>query len=244
MDYSKYDDIHMTTSLFIMNTGAWTQPIARAYEEYMNGAVIVEINDQVAPLDLFPNIINEAVSQIGLYDGFFTNPTVTGSVVEYDGFADLTPFIGETAEKIAEWDDILLGYRKWVAQYEKKILLFPVDGDIFSMFYRRDVLKAFNLTIPRTWEEYTAVAAAVHNQTFEGKVLTGSCIGRTIGCAGAYWANLVLSSYTQTHGASTGHLFDTADMTPLTGPVLEEALLVTTIHMCVCCLVLSHLSRM
>jgi ABC-type glycerol-3-phosphate transport system substrate-binding protein len=191
----------------------------------MNGAVIVEINDQVAAVDLFPNIINEAVSQIGLYDGFFTNPTVTGSVVEYDGFADLTPFIGETAEKIAEWDDILLGYRKWVAQYEKKILLFPVDGDIFSMFYRRDVLKAFNLTVPRTWEEYTAVAAAVHNQTHEGKVLTGSCIGRSIGCAGAYWANLVISSYTQTHGASTGHLFDTADMTPLTGPVLEEALL-------------------
>jgi ABC-type glycerol-3-phosphate transport system substrate-binding protein len=118
-----------------------------------------------------------------------------------------------------------LGYRKWVAQYDQKILLFPLDGDFFSMYYRRDVLKAFNLTVPRTWEEYTAVAAAVHNQTFDGKVLTGSCIGRSIGCAGAYWANLVISSYTQTHGASTGHLFDTTDMTPLTGPVLEEALL-------------------
>jgi hypothetical protein len=31
------------------------------------------------------------------------------------------------------------------------------------------------LTVPRTWE-YTAVAAALHNQTYEGKVLTGSCM--------------------------------------------------------------------
>jgi multiple sugar transport system substrate-binding protein len=191
----------------------------------MNGAVIVEINDQVNPPDLFPEIINEAQSQIGLYDGFFTNPAVTGSVVDYNGFADLTPFVGETAEKIAEWDDILLGYRKWVAQYEKKILMFPIDGDFFSMFYRRDVLEAFGLKVPRTWEEYNEVAKATHNQTFEGKVLTGSCIGRSINCAGAYWANTVIASYTQTHGASTGHLFDTKDMMPLTGPVLEEAML-------------------
>jgi hypothetical protein len=89
----------------------------------MNGAVIVEINDKVDAADLFPNIINEAVSQIGLYDGFFTNPTVTGSVVEYNGFADLTPFIGETAEKIAEWDDILLGYRKGWRSTKRKF--FP-----------------------------------------------------------------------------------------------------------------------
>jgi multiple sugar transport system substrate-binding protein len=226
MDYdcSRYIPKHYQHSYYIY-TGAWTQPIARAYEEHMNGAVIVEINDQVDPPDLFPNIINEAQSQIGLYDGFFTNPSVTGSVVEYNGFADLTPFVGETVEKLAEWEDILLGYRKSVAQYEKKILMFPVDGDMLSMFYRRDVLDAFGLKVPRTWEEYTAVAKATHNQTFDGKVLTGSCVGRSIGCAGAYWANLVISSYTQTNGPSTGHLFDTADMMPLTGPVMEEALL-------------------
>jgi hypothetical protein len=48
-------------------------------------------------------------------------------------------FIGESAEKIAEWDDILLGYRKGSTKRKSS---FPVDGDIFSMFYRRDVLKA------------------------------------------------------------------------------------------------------
>jgi multiple sugar transport system substrate-binding protein len=189
----------------------------------VNGAVIVEIN-VIDAADLFPNIINEAQSQLGLYDGFFTNPSVTGSVVEYEGFADLTPFIGETSEKTAEWEDILLGYRKWIAQYEGKVLMFPIDGDFFSMYYRTDVLAAFNLTVPRTWEEYAEVAAATHNQTFEGKVLSGSCVGRMFNCAGPYWANLVISSFTQTHGASTGHLFDTADMNPLTGPVLEEVL--------------------
>jgi hypothetical protein len=44
------------------------------------------------------------------------------------------------------------------------------------MFYRRDVLKLPNLTVPRTWKNIP-VAAAIQ-QAFEGKVLTGSCIGQ------------------------------------------------------------------
>lgn len=203
--------------------GWWTQAIADAYEEKMQGAVKVEIV-QIDPADLFPNIINEAQSQIGLYDGYFTGPAVTGSVVEYNGFADLTGYISETAERTEQWADMLLGYRQWVAQYQDKILMFPLDGDIFSMYYRRDILEAFDLPIPRTWEEYAEVAEATHGKTFDGKVLTGSCVGRSINCAGAYWANLVIASLTQTNGAWQGHLFDTADMKPLTGIVLEEAL--------------------
>jgi ABC-type glycerol-3-phosphate transport system substrate-binding protein len=199
------------------------QPIADAYEEKMQGAVKIEIV-QVEPADLFPNIINEAISQIGLYDGFITSPIVTGSVVQYDGFADLTPFIQETAERAASWADVLLGYRKWVAQYQEKIIMFPLDGDMFSLFYRRDVLEEFKLPVPRTWDEYAATAEAVHGKVFQGNVLQGSCIGRTPNCAGVYWANLVIASMTQTEGAWQGHLFDTADMLPLTGPVLEETL--------------------
>jgi hypothetical protein len=35
---------------------------------------------------------------------------------------------------------------------------------------------------------------------------------------------MILSTMTQTHGTSSGFMFDTADMTPLTGPALEETL--------------------
>ena len=100
----------------------------------------------------------------------------------------------------------------------------PLDGDVLSMFYRKDILKHFGLKVPRTWEEYAAVAAATHGQVYENQTLVGSCLGRVRNCANAYWANLLLSSITQTKGQWQGHLFDTSDMKPLTGPALEKAI--------------------
>lgn len=173
---------------------------------------------------LFPDIVNEAISRIGVFDGFITPPSIAGSVVEYDGWHDLSSYIQESAENAADWSDILLGYRKWIAQYEGQVIMYPLDGDLFSMYYRKDVLDHFGLTVPRTWDEYSSVAEYVHGKEFDGQVLHGSCIGRVPNCAGAYWANLIVSSMTQSLGAWSGHLFDTEDMTPLTGEALVQAL--------------------
>jgi hypothetical protein len=62
-------------------------------------------------------------------------------VVEYNGFADPHAVCRESPwKRLPNGTTFCSAIAKWVAQYEKKI--FPVDGDIFSMFYRRDVLKA------------------------------------------------------------------------------------------------------
>lgn len=174
--------------------------------------------------DMSPNIINEARSKTGLFDGFLTPPGVMGSIVEEDGWADLKPFIEETTERTQEWSDILLSYRQNIAQYQDQILMYPLDGDVFTMLYRKDVLEHFGLGVPRTWDEYSAVAKAVHGKTFKNQTLDGSCIGRMPGCAGAYWANLVLSSMTQSAGTDSGHLFDSRNMRPLLGEALPQAL--------------------
>lgn len=100
----------------------------------------------------------------------------------------------------------------------------PRDGDILSLYYRKDVLEQFGLQVPRTWDEYNDVAKAVHGQRFGNTTLVGSCVGRVIDFAGTYWANLVISSMTQTQGQFEGHLFSTTDMKPLTGPAIEKAL--------------------
>ena len=174
---------------------------------------------------LFPDIINEAASKIALYDGFVAPPSVAGGIVEHDGWADLTGYIQESAANTAGWSDILLGYRKWVAQYQGKIIMYPLDGDLLTLYYRKDILEHYGLKVPRTWDEYSAVAGAVHGQTYENQTLVGSCIGRVVDCAGAYWANLLISSLTQAQGLYSGHLFDTEDMTPLAaGAVLEQVL--------------------
>lgn len=202
----------------------WVEQSARAFEASKQGRVKVTIV-YVDFGQLFADTVNEAKSKVGLYDGFLSPPSVSGSVVEHAGFADLRPFIQESAENLADWSDILLGYRQNLAQYEDQIIMFPLDGDILSMYYRKDVLEHFGLQVPRTWDEFNMVAKATHGKVWtDGTVLNGSCVGRVPHCAGAYWGNLLLSSMTQTHGASTGHLFDTADMKPLAGPALEQVL--------------------
>jgi multiple sugar transport system substrate-binding protein len=110
----------------------------------------------------------------------------------------LKSFIGETVERSKDWSDILLGYRKYIAQYEEKIIMYPLDGDSLSLFYRKDILRQFNLSVPRTWDEYTHVAQQTNGQVFDNQTLVGSCVGR--GCPNVYWLYLLLSQMTQTHG--------------------------------------------
>ena len=212
-----------TLKLLTSDQGLWA---TKAAEQFKKERPDVEI--EIIKLDgntaLFQNIINEAKSKTGLFDIFITPPHVMGDIVEEDGFADLTGFVQSSAFRGEDWSDIFLGYRKWISQFQEKILLFPLDGDALSMFYRKDVLKEFGLQVPRTWDEYIAVANATHGKTFKNQTLTGSCVGRMKGCAGAYWANLVLSSMTQQKGMTSGSLFDTSNMKPLLGEAFVQTL--------------------
>lgn len=212
-----------TIKLLTSDQGIWAAEAAKRFSAERPD-VNVEIVELAGNSNLFKNIINEAKSKTGLFDIFITPPHVMGDIVEEDGWADLTDFIQSNKFRGQDWSDIFLGYRKWISQFQDKILMFPLDGDVLSMFYREDILEEFGLEVPRTWDEYNFVANATHGKVFQNKTLTGSCIGRMPGCAGAYWANLVLSSMTQTKGMSTGSLFDTSDMTPLLGEAFEKTL--------------------
>ncbi len=212
----------VTLKFLTANFGTWIDSTAKRFsQERPNVNVEIVV---ISMSELAPNIINEATSKTGLFDGFITPPEVMGSIVEENGWADFKPFI-ETSTSLAEdWSDILLSYRKWISQYQDQILMYPLDGDVLSLFYRKDVLEEFGLQVPRTWDEYNAVAAATHGRVFNNRTMTGSCIGRVAGCAGAYWANLILSSMTQSSGTSSGHLFDSTNMKPLLGEALPKAL--------------------
>jgi ABC-type glycerol-3-phosphate transport system substrate-binding protein len=208
--------------LSFFSTASWTKDYAANFTATRPEVEIQFIEKSFD--EIYADAINEAAGQLQLYDGFVTPPAVAGSVVQYNGWADLTPYIQETAANLKDWGDILIGYRKYVAQYEGTIIMYPLDGDLINMFYRKDILAAFGLKPPRTWDEYSNVARLTHGRTFENRTLSGSCVGRVSGCAGVYWANLILSSLTQTLGPGQGHLFDTRDMTPLTGVAMEQAL--------------------
>jgi len=212
-----------TLKLLVSEHGLWATAAAERFS-MERPDVDVEIIELAGNGALFENIINEAKSKTGLFDIFITPPHVMGDIVEEDGWADLTDYVESSAYRGDDWSDILVGYRNLISQFQDRILMFPLDGDVLSMFYREDVLEEFGLQVPRTWDEYNAVANATHGKNFKNKTLTGSCVGRMKGCAGAYWMNLVLSSMTQMKGMSSGSLFDTSDMTPLLGEAFVKAL--------------------
>jgi len=171
---------------------------------------------------LFEEIENDARSGGGLFDGYYTNPVILGTAAILNGFLDLTPFVRESP--VADWTDVLLALRTYVTSFEDKIYIILLDGDTHTLFYRKDVLEAFGLKPPRTWNEYIEVAKAVHGKTFNDIELSGSCVSRIQGDHAMYWSHLVLSTITQTEGTSQGSLFDTSDMKPLTGEAAAEML--------------------
>ena len=154
----------------------------------------------------------------------FSNPGVVGTAVVTDppGFLDLGDFVRESSD--LNWLDILPAFRDVITTYDGNIYMIPLDGDVHSLFYRIDILKEFDLPVPRTWDEYVEVAKATHGKTYKNTTLNGSCIGRTVNSVGQYYANLVLAPITQTLGTRTGFLFDSENMTPLTGEALAEAI--------------------
>jgi hypothetical protein len=117
------------------------------------------------PLTCF-NIINEAVSQLGFRTTAFHQSNRDGISGRVQRFcrSHAVCLSGKPPWKRLPNGTTFCSAIARVVRKENPPL--PVDGDIFSMFYRRDVLKAFNLTVPRT---EVRRFAAVHNQTYEAR---------------------------------------------------------------------------
>lgn len=210
---------HISHIYLFSGTVAWN---ARDYFEYTGGRVKVEIKLAPTMPALFEEIENDARSGGGLFDAYYTNPVILGTAAMLNGFLDLTPFVKENP--LADWTDVLLALRTHVTSFEDKTYILLLDGDTHTMFYRKDVLDAYGLKPPRSWNEYIQTARMLNGTIFNGIELTGSCVSRLEGDHAMYWSHLVLSSITQTEGTASGSLFDTKDMTPLTGEAVAEML--------------------
>ena len=135
---------------------------ARDFEQHTGGKVKIEIKRAPSMPALFEEIENDAKSGGGLFDAYYTNPTILGTAAMLDGFMDLTEYVKQSP--YADWTDVLLALRTYVTSFEDKIYLVLLDGDTHTLFYRKDVLQAYGLDVPRTWNEYNEVAKAVHGK--------------------------------------------------------------------------------
>lgn len=192
------------------------------YYRHTNGNVKVEVKTAPTMTSLFEEVETDARAGGGLYDGYYTNPLALGTAAMLDGLHDLTPYV--KASPHADWADVLLALRTYMTSFEGKIYILPLDGDSLNLYYRKDILAAHGLDVPRTWNEYNEVARTLDGTDWNGTRLSGSCVSRKRGDHAMYWYHMVLSSITQTSGASEGSLFDSSDMKPLLGEALAEML--------------------
>ncbi|CAB9517852.1 Receptor-type guanylate cyclase gcy [Seminavis robusta] len=188
----------------------------------------VGLGDELA--ELTQEILADVDAKV--YDGYVFLPFLAGSVLEKGGLADLTEFVRTNQD--VRWPDIFPFNREVQAVFDHTVRLLPCDGDVHSLYYRKDLFDDYNIAVPRTWDEYTEAAKFFHGMevpsanasaTNETVTLTGSCVGRKPSCLDFGFFNvLVHSTQSQAGGTRKGSLLDPRTFQPLLGEALAETL--------------------
>jgi len=86
------------------------------------------------------------------------------------------------------------------------------------MFYRRDLFSRYNVTVPRTWDEFQNAIEFFQDLRDDVKNITyhGLCLSRRIGCDASSSFHIPLGTVSQTMGTVQGSFVDpsTGDLIP------------------------------
>jgi multiple sugar transport system substrate-binding protein len=181
--------------------------------EKMTGAKIVVT--EVPFAEIFPKIQNDWTTGTNSIDvGVFA----AGWGVELDAaglLEDMDPYIAKDTK--INMDDIAPYFRDFGQKVGGKTKLLMVDGDFQMVYYRKDVLEKAGQQPPKTWEDYIAVAKAIHGQDMNGDGVAdyGSCIFKKRNAQSYFAIQTVAAPILQTMGTAQGFHFDNATMKPM-----------------------------
>jgi multiple sugar transport system substrate-binding protein len=107
------------------------------------------------------------------------------ATVGADHFTEITSWVADPARTPADYDfaDFPAGQLDYCGYFDiatgefggNKLYLIPgIHSGSAIMFYRKDLLDAANVAVPRTWEEYLAAAEALNSADVAGNSLIGS----------------------------------------------------------------------
>jgi len=175
----------------------------------------VKVNVITVPnSDLYQKALTDMATGTNSYDGFLFAPSWIVDFAPAGYIADLTDWAKN--DKDLQWDDIGPFFQDFNS-YNGKIYSIPVDGDFHLMYYRKDMLEADGLDVPKTWDDYLEVA-----KHFQGKDLNsdgepdyGSCISKAKGQQAYWFIYTVAGPYIQAKGSHEGAFFDLKTMDPL-----------------------------
>lgn len=71
------------------------------------------------------------------------------------GLANLTEIVRTDAE--LDWPDIVPFVRDMSSSYNGQVVGMPTEANMNLLYYRRDLFKQHNLTVPATWDDLLAI---------------------------------------------------------------------------------------
>lgn len=204
-----------TVNLLTFNGPQIAAPlIARAPDfEALTG---VHVNVIAVPFqDIYTKAILDASTGNNAYDAYVFNPQWFGDFATPGYLEDLTAKIA--ADPSIQWDDIAPFFRDFSASYAGKTYAIPLDGDFHMAYYRKDLLEKDGIAVPKTWDDYLAVAAKYNGQDLneDGTPDYGSCIAKKVGGQSYWWVIDFVAPMIQSLGTAQGAFFDSATMEPL-----------------------------
>lgn len=199
----------------ITQSGAIQEPLQRRAPDFqeLTGA---QINVIAVPFsDLYQRVLTDWASGTNSVDAAVFAPQWMVDYIAGGYLEDLTARV--EADPAIEQDDVGAFFRDFSERYDGKIYMKTFDGDFHMLYYRKDLLEEAGLEVPRTWDEYLEVAAALHGQDMNGNGSPdfGSCIAKKRNAQSYWFVTDVVGSMVQSQGTSQGAFFDTADMSPL-----------------------------
>jgi multiple sugar transport system substrate-binding protein len=128
--------------------------------------------------------------------------------------ADLDPMVAKDTK--IDLNDIAPYFREYMQKIGGKTMAIQVDGDFQMVYYRKDVLEAAGAQPPKTWDDYLAVAKAIHGKDMNGDGVAdyGSCIFKKRNAQSYFAIQTVAAGAVQTKGTAEGIHFDRATMKP------------------------------
>ncbi len=184
----------------------------KEFEAATGGKIVVT---EVPFAEIFPKIQNDWSTGTNSIDvGVFA----AGWGVELDAaglLEDLDPYIAKDTK--IDLADVAPYFREFGQKVGGKTKLLMVDGDFQMVYYRKDVLEKAGLQPPKTWEDYLAVAKAIHNTDMNGDGTGdyGSCIFKKRNAQSYFAIQTFAAPIVQTMGTAQGFHFNGADMKPV-----------------------------
>ncbi|KXZ51311.1 hypothetical protein GPECTOR_13g798 [Gonium pectorale] len=152
------------------------------------------------------------------FDAFLVDPISLVDMYDANLTLDLSQMVVDAPYKEQiEWVGIHKLFRGSVVVAQGAVSSLPFGGLVYQMYYRHDVLKALNLEVPATWEEFMMVAKAANGTDMNGDGVHdyGVCLQRPRYCFNGFNLAAIWSSFIQTQGTRQGAFFDPVTMRPL-----------------------------